>query len=402
MTLTALFPSPGDTTADETLAALTDTTLSFGDERVRAYLADVATALLRPTVARRHPELAALGFFLRRGEIEALLRRTTTPPGTTRLPRGLVFHIPPANVDTLFVYSWALSALAGNSNVVRVSPRADAAATTLLRILTDSLANADPVIAATQRMVGYDRDATATAAFSAACALRVIWGGDRAIAAIREAPLPPRSRDVTFADRSSYAAFSVDGWHAADGPTRDATALGLRNDAYWFDQAACASPRAIAWIGGVADDADACHRDLMARVAAQAPTPRPELAVRLRAETYRLAADGDADALRYADGDRLASARLTSTAPPPRRWLGPGVFPYAHLASGAALASLLTRHDQTVTHFGFGDEFPAFAEALAIAGVDRIVPVGTALDFGAIWDGYDLITEFSRLSVITP
>ena len=29
-------------------------------------------------------------------------------------------------------------------------------------------------------------------------------------------------------------------------------------------------------------------------------------------------------------------------------------------------------------------------------GIDRVVPIGNALDFNSIWDGYDLVEQFSR------
>jgi hypothetical protein len=32
-----------------------------------------------------------------------------------------------------------------------------------------------------------------------------------------------------------------------------------------------------------------------------------------------------------------------------------------------------------------------------LSGIDRIVPVGKALDMGVIWDGYDLIRTMSRI-----
>src|SRR5215510_7315433 len=50
----------------------------------------------------RYPELASLGFFLRRSEVERQLSRLDG----LRRPYGVVFHVPPANVDTVFVYSW--------------------------------------------------------------------------------------------------------------------------------------------------------------------------------------------------------------------------------------------------------------------------------------------------------
>lgn len=32
-----------------------------------------------------------------------------------------------------------------------------------------------------------------------------------------------------------------------------------------------------------------------------------------------------------------------------------------------------------------------------LTGIDRIVPVGHSLDIGVIWDGYDLIRQFTRI-----
>ena len=70
----------------------------------------------------------------------------------------------------------------------------------------------------------------------------------------------------------------------------------------------------------------------------------------------------------------------------PHFFIAPGIF------------SDENRIAQTVSHFGFTkDELTGFASALGGRGVDRIVPFGSALAFSAIWDGYDLLAEFSRL-----
>src|SRR5262245_7901327 len=92
--------------------------LRVGDELVVDFLTRFARILLAPATARRYPELASLGFFLRRAEVTKALAAINADDRALRFPRGLVFHVPPANVDTIFVYSWALSALAGNRNIV--------------------------------------------------------------------------------------------------------------------------------------------------------------------------------------------------------------------------------------------------------------------------------------------
>jgi hypothetical protein len=45
---------------------------------------------------------------------------------------------------------------------------------------------------------------------------------------------------------------------------------------------------------------------------------------------------------------------------------------------------------------------PSRAAALGGKGIDRIVPFGSALSFAAVWDGYDLLHEFTGIMTVTP
>ena len=398
------FPAGADVEVDELLAdvAAADR-LEFGDERVVDFLVRFARRLLAPAVARRFPELASLGFFLRRGEIAKALANARTAEDALRFPRGLVFHVPPANVDTIFVYSWALSALAGNPNVVRISSRSAGAASTVLQELDAALAEADPVIARTQRMITYGRDDAVTAALSAACELRVVWGGDRSVAELRKHPLAPQARDLTFPDRASFAAISVEGWRAASPERRREAVTGFYNDSYWFDQAACSSPRTLFWVGdqAAARAAQDEFRALLAEVvAAKRFVVEPAMAVQKRVSAYGVAAEGQATAIRF-DGNAVATLDLVEPAAVPREWLGVGTFPQAGLADLAEFATVVRRKDQTLSTFGFDRaELLDLARLLGGRGIDRIVPFGSALSFAATWDGYDLVAEFSRLTTV--
>jgi hypothetical protein len=405
-TVERYLPMGPRTDVHELLAELprpADARLVVGDERVRAFLVDVGRALLRPDAVRRYPQLAALGFFLRPATLSQTLERVPVRGGERRFPRGMVFHITPSNVDTIFAYSWALSMLAGNTNVVRVSARVGPAARTLLDVLNAALARADPVVARTQRMIGYDRDRAVTAALSRACDLRVIWGGDQAIREVRAGELSPASRDLTFSDRSSFSVISASGWLVADRATRDATARGFYNDAYWFDQAACASPRAIFWVGDP-DTTEPARSDFHAsllRVLHEVDAPiDAAMAIEKRVATYGLAAEGAVTSIRFA-GNALATAQLAAAELMPRRWLGAGTFAEARVDRLVDLVPVVDRRDQTVTYFGFDRAtLTEFADALAGRGVDRLVPVGSALDFASTWDGYDLLYEFTRLTTV--
>lgn len=381
--------------------------LTVGDPRVVEFVTKFARKLLAPALARRFPELASLGFFLRKGELAKSLSTLETTGTSLRFPRGLVFHVPPANVDTIFVYSWALSALAGNSNVVRVSSRSAGAAEAVLEALNAALEDVSPetaaTIRATQRMVTYDRSDEVSGALSLAADLRVIWGGDASVAALRKYPLAPHARDLTFPDRSSFAIASVRGWQEASPEQRKAAAEGFYNDSYWFDQAACSSPRAVFWVGDAtgARAAGQEFRELLAEVlAAKQHVTDPAMAVQKRVSAYGAAVDGLVSSIRF-DGNALATLELADATVMPREWLGAGTFANASVASLDELVPIVRRKDQTVSQFGFTrEELTGFVTALAGRGVDRVVPFGSALTFAGVWDGYDLLSEFSRLVTV--
>jgi hypothetical protein len=383
------------------LTAPVDDRLAVGDERVVDFLARLARKLLAPAVARQHPELGSLGYFLRPAELNRAVSRMRREDAFV-FPRGKVFHVPPANVDTIFVYSWALSALAGNHNVVRISERSAVAADTILAALNEVLADADPVIGRTQRMITYGRDDTVTAALSQWADLRVIWGGDAAVGAIRKHPLRPSARDLTFPDRTSWAAISAAGWRAADPAARRQAVVGFSNDAYWFDQAACSSPRTVFLVGTDTADVRAEFVELLLEVVDQRGWQvDAAMAVEKRVNAYGLAATGAVTALDF-PANTVTAMSLAAVPDAPRRWIGAGAFPFAEVGSLLDLVPAMNRQDQTFSHFGFApEELRAFALALAGRGVDRIVPFGSALTFGAIWDGYDLPHEFTRLTTVT-
>ncbi len=372
--------------------------LGFGDPRVVAFL-DRTGRLLLDGPGRRYPELAALGFFLRAARLRRALAAGARDGVRRRSPVGLVFHVPPGNVATMFAYGWAVSALAGNPNIVRLPARGSEVVEPILDALRDALAGADPVVADTQRLIAFDRDDDAVRALSAGCRLRVLWGGDAAIDDLRRAPLPAAARDLPFADRTSLVVLRASAWLGAPPATRDRVTAALHTDTSWYDLAACSSPRIVVLVGAPGDctrAGDELFRALAGHPARQQSTVDGSVAMYQRTAVYRLAADGYVDRVHTA-GPGLTVARLARPYRLPGGWWGPDTFATAHLDRLTALVDLLDRRHQTVTHFGFGDdEIEEFAMDAARRGVDRIVPVGEALTFDRVWDGYDLLDQFSR------
>jgi hypothetical protein len=76
---------------------------------------------------------------------------------------------------------------------------------------------------------------------------------------------------------------------------------------------------------------------------------------------------------------------------------GAGLFAHTCFDQLSKVAELGDEKDQTITHFGFSEtELRDLAQRAGARGVDRLVPIGEALSFDAVWDGYDLIGDFLR------
>ena len=393
--LDVVLPAGGDLAA---LAARSDLQ-AFGSQQLD-FAAALSRALTAAPASRRHPELMALGFWLRPAHVRRLVDGVLSATADRALlPRGLCLHIAPGNVDTIFVYSWMLSLLCGNRSIVRLSSRDSAAGTALLAVLGEVLADpAWSAIAERVAFVRYGHDDAVTARLSAACDLRVIWGGDATINAVRALPLPPHATELCFPDKFSLTLLRAAGVAALETTARERLAKALANDAYTFGQQACSSPRLVLWLGDAADT-EAARAGLWPAVEAAARTLEHGLGIadHLNAEVAAdlLALDAD---VRIEPGPALLRrVWLEQPAVHADAHCGGGLFHEARLDRLADLLPLLSRRIQTVSHHGFSrDELLRFVRECGPPGIDRLVPVGQALDFSPVWDGTDLWRAFTR------
>jgi hypothetical protein len=76
---------------------------------------------------------------------------------------------------------------------------------------------------------------------------------------------------------------------------------------------------------------------------------------------------------------------------------GNGLFLEQRLDALEELACQLSDKEQTLAVHGFTRaEILLLVNALPARSLDRIVPMGDALDFAPVWDGTDLFVAFSR------
>ncbi|MGA8067142.1 MAG: acyl-CoA reductase [Terriglobales bacterium] len=361
---------------------------------------DLSQRTFRDPEARGYPELLALAYWMRKAEIVRLAAQFRTLQLDNRIlaPRGLVFHLPPRNVDTIFVYSWLLAALTGNRSVIRLSPQRSESTNILLRLLRETLAAAAEPASSGTTIVSYGHDVEPTEILSGLCDARVIWGGDQTVNTIRRTPLPPHAKEVTFPDRYSLSAIRADTYADLPEEKRDYLADQFFNDSFWFDQLACSSPRLVVWCG-TAVETRAASADFFHRVAGCVERRRYLLppAASMQKLVYACSAilNSPVEECRRYKG--LTVLTLASLSGFKRSHPGGGLFFEAHLEDLLHLPEFLGRRDQTLTWFGFtSEELHALVRKLNGRAVDRIVPIGQALQFHRFWDGYDLLQEFCR------
>jgi len=361
---------------------------------------DFSQRIFHDSEARGHPELLALAYWMRKAEMIRLTAQFRSLQLDHRVltPRGLVFHLPPRNVDTIFVYSWLLAALTGNRSVVRLSPQRSESTSILLRLLRESLAAAAEPSSGGTTIVSYGHEAEPTEMLSALCDARVIWGGDQTVEIIRRSPLPPHAKEITFPDRYSLSAIRADSYKDLPAEKRNYLADQFFNDSFWFDQLACSSPRLVVWCG-TGSETRAASADFFRRVAACVERRRYVLpaAASMQKLVYTCSAiiNSPVEECRRYKG--LTILTLDSLVGFQRSHPGSGLFFEVYLESLLDLTTFLGRRDQTLTWFGFTpDELYALVRRLNGRAIDRIVPIGQALQFHRFWDGYDLLQEFCR------
>ena len=394
-----------------TLSNVNNTPLRPFDPTVLDCLGEISAAILKSPVGRQFPDLTAFAFYIRKANLQKLA--LNLKPDEIRLGRGLCFHIAPANIPINFAFTWVFSLLAGNANVVRLPskdfPRVDA----LLSIINATLEKY-PELKERNVFVKYPRtDNETTAAYCQMADCRMIWGGDRTIAAIKTLPTRPRCVDIAFADRYSVALINADAVLKLDDDHITRLAQDFYNDTYLMDQNACSSPQVILWEGepalrssseeGNVEKAKARFWNAVYELAVKKYALQDAVAVDKYTLFCEEAVGNENIASVTRKGNLLYRIELKSLPPDIVSHRGKAGFFFEYtLHDRQELFSVVTEKFQTITQFGIDvTELSRQIAAMHVRGIDRIVLIGKAMDIGVVWDGHDLIRELSRVVATT-
>ncbi|MCI9123515.1 MAG: acyl-CoA reductase [Eubacterium sp.] len=384
----------------------------FGSENIRVvskapftretceFLDALSKALRKDERARLYPDIQTFAFWIRKANIQSIKKKEFGLD--CRMGKGLIFHVAPSNVPVNFAYSLVFGMLAGNSNIIKISSKKHIQSRIICSIM-DFLSEKSEFswVKEQNAVVAYGRgQSEKTDAFSAACDMRIIWGGDPAIAQIRKSLLQPRSTEITFADRYSIALMGVDAIVNASDQEMLVLAQNFYNDTYLMDQNACSSPHMVVWTG---------EREY-----------KEQAEIRFWDAVYGYAAS------RYDLADMKVSEKYTLLCELAVMFPILKLHRYENILYIVEIEHLVENVAQLRGKFGlfftcFVDGIDHFVRYMDdkkvqtctiygidakrildcmlrshIRGIDRIVPIGKAMDIGVVWDGYDLMNTLSR------
>lgn len=385
------------TETPELLPSFSDLSLEFVD--------NLSKSLLREPDFRAYPEMVALGYWLRRANISRLIKQASVLSDTSnkklRLARGLVFHVAPSNVDTIFIYSLVISVLLGNKNIVRLSSKTSIQQQLILKVLNAVLTELPcSVVSQSLMVITYPHDEHVSRFLSQSCDARMLWGGDNTINYFSLLPIKPTSVDIKFANKYSLSLLDARSVIDADAESFDAMVKAFVSDSYLFGQQACSSPRAVCWVG---------ETELSSRAATKFWSSVVQVANQFE---HGLSGADFVEKLIFTASHAMTfnskvsesnSMILTvikshiSGIIESLNHCGRGVFIESNIIDLSELNAVLHRGVQTVTYFGVEKSWLEQWISSGVHGIDRIVPVGSALDFDYIWDGVDLFTSLSRV-----
>ena len=363
------------------------------------FLNDFSNNLKKYNKINSYPDLIYLMFWCRRKKIENLAKDFKS--NKLRIGRGLIFHICPSNVPTNFAYSFFFGLLSGNSNIVKV-PSINFKEKEIILTILKSVLNKSKYIdlKKTNSFIQYNTKAETTKIISSICDGRVIWGGDKTINEIRKIWIPERSVEITFPDRYSISIINSDQLKRIKSSKIQQLAKKFYIDGYSMNQAACNSPHFIFWVGEKNEKLQNYFWDQLIKIVKKNFLfDDIHIVDKYTNLIENIITQNDFDKIKMfenhlyvIDANKVKVNKLENI-----RGVN-GTFFQKNISNISILKKFITKKCQTVSYFGFNKEqLKLFLLNSNLSGIDRMVPIGNALDINIVWDGFEVTKHLSRV-----
>ena len=361
------------------------------------FLSDFSKELKKEKKIYKFPDLIYLVFWSSYKKIGEVKKKFLSR--NIRLGRGLIFHICPSNVPTNFIYSFFFGLLSGNSNIVKVPSKAFSEKNIILSTINKLFKKKKYLgLKNSNFFIQYDEKIKNTQKISSICDGRVIWGGDKTINEVRKIWMPERAIELTFADRYSLSILNLNKFKKIKNHEIKLIAKKFFYDSYMMNQSACNSPHFVFWVGKKNNNLQQKFWKELNYIAEQKFILDESVVLNKYSNLIKNMIDQ-----KNFQNIKLFKNNLYVVNPNKNiknieniRGIS-GMFFQKNIAGIIELKKFITKKCQTVTYFGLNKkQIESFVLKNNLFGIDRVVPIGKALDINLVWDGYDVIDSLSR------
>ena len=226
----------------------------------------------------------------------------------------------------------------------------------------------------------------------------MIWGGDDTIQKIKKINSKPRCIDLSFADRYSIGIINSEELCKSTKKNISDLAINFFNDTYIYDQNACSSPHLIIWYGKKSAKARNIFWNELNNIIKKKYFISDSVAIEKYNEMISYLIKLKIGKLEKYNNN-IYCIKLKKIPKKINFLRGRyGIFFEAFINNINVLANKIDDRFQTLTYYGMDKHLlKNFILKNHLTGIDRVVPVGKALDMSHIWDGIDLIKTMSRI-----
>lgn len=366
------------------------------DKTVCEFLDFFSKDLLNISKKLNRSDLATLAFWCRKKNLIKLREKYFSEKIAKGL--GLTFHITPSNIPTNFAYSFIFAIITGNNSIIKVPSKKFEE----IKIICSRINNILKIkkfqkIKKKISIIRYGNDDILTEQISLLSDCRLIWGGDNTVKKIKSVSTKLRSLDLTFGDRYSFSVINCEELKKLNDKEMLSLIKNFYNDTYLVDQNACSSPHLIIWIGKSKKIKKIFWEKLLNFLREHYDQPTIASIDKLSDLYNSLILNKEIKKIEIFDKYIYVATlnKLYQNLDKNRgRW---GFFYQIDLKNFINIKKFMTEKFQTMTYFGLNKKvLESFVEKNQIRGLNRIVPIGQALDINFYWDGYDIFNVLTK------
>jgi hypothetical protein len=369
------------------------------NELVFDFLNDLSIELLRFKELKKYSDIATYAFYSRKNNLLKL--KDSLEDNFLRKGKGTILHISPSNVPINFAYSFLFSIISGNSNIVRVPSKNFNQVEIICNHINKIFKKKKyQILKKSNLFVRYDKDDSINKSLSLFCDGRMIWGGDKTINEFKNFKTKINSSDILFRDKYSISLINSDELlKKKEKIFYDKLAENFYNDTLIIDQNACSSPHIILWKGKKNIKAQKLFWKSFLNFSKK-KYQLEDMAISEKFTFYSKDLMNNKNIKSVENYDNLLMVaklkKLPSKSDDLRgKW---GYFYETNISRISNLKKIVNNKFQTITYYGFKKlDLTNFIRNNNIEGIDRIVPIGKAMDIGMIWDGYNLKDNLTRI-----